>query len=79
MGYQIKLYPDPSTYMQRHSQETKRPAIIHEPLNNYLMFTDIMAAFGVAQNGCVNLLYDITELRKEKEKEKYGKIAERDN
>lgn len=64
VGHQIKLYPDPSTYMQKHSNEGKRPSIIHEPLNNYLMFTDIMAAFGVAQNGCINLLYDITELRK---------------
>lgn len=64
VGYQIKLFPDPSTYMHKHSNETKRPNFIHEPLNNYLMFTDIMAAFGVAQNGCINLLYDITEMRK---------------
>ena len=63
--------------MQKHSNEGKRPSIIHEPLNNYLMFTDIMAAFGVAQNGCINLLYDITELRKQKEK--YHKIIEKDN
>jgi hypothetical protein len=34
------------------------------------MFTDIMAAFGVGQNGCINLLYDIVEMRKEKEKQK---------
>ena len=30
------------------------------------MFTDIMAAFGVAQNGCINLLYDIAEKKKKK-------------
>jgi hypothetical protein len=46
--------------MQKHNTDSKRTNAIHEPLNNYLMFTDIMAAFGVAQNGCINLLYDIT-------------------
>jgi hypothetical protein len=42
------------------------------------MFTDIMAAFGVGQNGCINLLYDIIEMRKEKEKEKQKMINERE-
>lgn len=40
------------------------------------MFTDIMAAFGVSQNGFINLLYEIT-VRKEKEKITRP-IAERD-
>lgn len=29
VGYQIKLYVDPSTYMQKHSNETRRPSVIH--------------------------------------------------
>ena len=48
---------------------------MHEPLNNYLMFTDIMSACGINQNGCLNLFYDITELRKEKKKMKKPIIA----
>lgn len=38
--------------------------VLYEPLNNYLMLTDIMCASGIAQNGCMNLYYDITEIRK---------------
>ena len=32
------------------------------------MFTDIMSACGVSQNGCLNLFYDIIQLRKQKRK-----------
>lgn len=56
--------------MHKNGGDGKRPTVVHEALNNYFMFTDVMAAFGVTQNGCINMLYDITELRKEKEKQR---------
>ena len=37
---------------------------IKDPLNNYLMFTDIMACCGVHQNGVLNLSYDVVEVKK---------------
>lgn len=37
---------------------------LKEPLNNYLMFTDIMTCCGVHQNGILNLCYEIVEIKK---------------
>ena len=34
------------------------------------MFTDIMSACSINQNGCLSLFYEIAELRKEKKKSK---------
>lgn len=32
------------------------------------MLTDVMSGYGSTQNACINLYYDITEFRKEKNK-----------
>jgi hypothetical protein len=38
---------------------TEKEKVLKEPLNNYLMFTDIMVCCGVHQNGVLNLSYEI--------------------
>jgi hypothetical protein len=37
---------------------------LKDPLNNYLMFTDVMTCCGVLQNGVLNLSYEIVEVKK---------------
>jgi hypothetical protein len=37
---------------------------LKDPLNNYLMFTDVMTCCGVLQNGVLNLCYEIVEVKK---------------
>lgn len=51
------MYPD-STFLKTMPLSDKEKTI-KEPLNNYLMFTDIMTCCGVHQNGVLNMTYDI--------------------
>ncbi len=38
---------------------SEKEKALKEPLNNYLMFTDIMNCCGVNQNGVLNMTYEI--------------------
>jgi hypothetical protein len=62
-GYKILLYPDISTFL-KNSPLAEKERLIKEPLNNYYMFTDIMAGCGIGQNGILNLNYEIADIRK---------------
>lgn len=62
VGCKVVLFPDAS--FLKHMPLPEKEKAHKEPLNNYLMFTDIMACCGVHQNGVLHLTYDILEVKK---------------
>lgn len=60
---QIVLQSNLASFLKTLPLADKEKAI-KDPLNNYLMFTDIMACCGVHQNGVLNLSYDVVEIKK---------------
>ena len=41
---------------------------IKKPIDTNLMFTDLMACYGISQNGSLNLNYEIVEIKKKESK-----------
>ena len=83
MTHKIVLYPDTTSFLKTQPLND-REKVIYEPLNNHLMFTDVMIGSDVGQNGVLDLVYDIVEInvkekvtrKREREREKEQELKE---